>query len=765
MKIIKNVSSQLLIGLGLFSCATPEPGPIIDITVVPAYVEVVNKDLKAQKLRLSELIEGHSDWETHSESLRLAIAAKEKMALKEWDLAQEIWLDILRMEKRSIGRLAFHAWIDAYSNILGGQTSPEMLARLLLAETNDGKDSEYLSAQGLNKEDKLTLAISEHLGSGPSKEEIKAINKDFNPEAKTPIPKDDPLLKSLSDSYCRLKTKSLDAWTAWLRRLTPGQKNYWQALVAECEGETKSVISFLEKALTKLPKEQGNDGFSVASASMLVNAYRSVGDREAMAKTFLKLTKFYESPDLVADQLGLENFDFEYDRVNQIIWSARYQALLGDYLTAKDHIQRAFSWLDRAYGIAKTTNDRLRLDALRAEGYHVLAYRISYEQGDFDAAIAQSILGLEKSKRLGSWVTRFKWYAGWYEYRAGRYANAIFYWQQLVGKKAADHMQSQLLFWIADGFHRLDQAQKRDTYVKELCQTEPLSFYALVGLGKARWDAPDCKAIGLGINLSSDTPKEDLLKKYMFKLEPIRRNKHLTGYLYKAELALKAELNDLDVLANKDLYRELIKRIKPNRNIDAFVYASRLMHGAGLYHLGISLSYDTALANPAIWNSYSDQLQVYFPRPFEQIVTRIGSRFQVDPSLIFGIGRQESAFRSNAVSPAGALGLLQLMPATASRYQDVLNQDLQNDKFDLFDPETNLTLGAAYLGKLSSHYQSNAPYLIAAYNAGEFVVDVWKARRFHQDPLVWIEGIPFGETRNYVKSVMRNKAVYEELMR
>jgi soluble lytic murein transglycosylase len=158
-------------------------------------------------------------------------------------------------------------------------------------------------------------------------------------------------------------------------------------------------------------------------------------------------------------------------------------------------------------------------------------------------------------------------------------------------------------------------------------------------------------------------------------------------------------------------------------------------------------------------------VQVYFPRPFEQVVTRIATRFQVEPSLIFGIGRQESAFRADAVSPAGALGLLQLMPATASRYQEVLNKQFQGGNFDLFDPETNLTLGSAYLGKLSAHYQSNASYLIAAYNAGEFVVDIWKSRRFHEDPLVWIEGIPFGETRNYVKSVMRNKAVYDELMR
>jgi soluble lytic murein transglycosylase-like protein len=764
MKINKNVASQIFVGLGLFSCVTPEPGPVIDITVVPAYVDAIDEDFKAQKLRLTKLIKGHSDWEKYSGSLQLALAAKEKILLKEWDLAQEIWLDVLQLEERNLGRLAFHSWIDAYANILGAQTSPEMLARLLLAETDDGKNSEYLKTQGLDNEDKLILAISEHLGSGPLEAEISSVTEEINP-SKTPIPEGDPLLKSLSESYCRIKSKSLDAWTAWIKLLTPGQKNYWQALVAECEGASETVISHLEQALAQLPKEQGNEGFVIASASMLVNAYRSVGNREAMAKTFLKLTNFYESPELEASQLGLDAFDFEYDRVNQIIWSARYQALLGDYLTAKDHVQRAFSWLERAYGIAGSNGERLKLDGLRAEGYHVLAYRISYEQGDFDAAISQSLLGLEKSNRLASWVTRFKWYAGWYEYRATRYANAISYWQQLEGLKAADYMQSQVLFWIADAYHRLDQAQKRDTYVKELCKNEPLSFYALVGLGKVRWDAPDCKAIGHGLDFSADTPKEDLLKQYAFTLEPLRRNKNIAGYLYKAELALAAELKDLDQLTGKDLYRELIKRIQPSKNVDAYVYASRLMHGAGLYNLGISLSYDASLAEPEIWSTYTDQVQVYFPRPFEQVVTRIASRFKVEPSLIFGIGRQESAFRVDAVSPAGALGLLQLMPATASRYQEVLNKQFQNGNFDLFDPETNLSLGSAYLGKLSAHYQSNAPYLIAAYNAGEFVVDIWKARRFHEDPLVWIEGIPFGETRNYVKNVMRNKAVYDALMR
>ena len=82
---------------------------------------------------------------------------------------------------------------------------------------------------------------------------------------------------------------------------------------------------------------------------------------------------------------------------------------------------------------------------------------------------------------------------------------------------------------------------------------------------------------------------------------------------------------------------------------------------------------------------------------------------------------------------------------------------------DLQKPAINIRLGSAYLALLLKHYSGREVESIAAYNAGEGMVDLWIKSRNLPDQLAWIEAIPFGETRNYVKTVIRNKAVYELL--
>ncbi|MFN4019293.1 MAG: lytic transglycosylase domain-containing protein [Erythrobacter sp.] len=136
--------------------------------------------------------------------------------------------------------------------------------------------------------------------------------------------------------------------------------------------------------------------------------------------------------------------------------------------------------------------------------------------------------------------------------------------------------------------------------------------------------------------------------------------------------------------------------------------------------------------------------------------------WQVDPALAFAHALQESNFRANAVSPANARGLMQIMPGTARDHAGRLSLGASYD--DLNDPQVNLAYGQRHLEMLRDHPATGGalPKIMAAYNAGLTPVGRWNSEINDQnDPLLWMESIPYWETRGYVAIVMRNYWMYE----
>jgi soluble lytic murein transglycosylase-like protein len=136
--------------------------------------------------------------------------------------------------------------------------------------------------------------------------------------------------------------------------------------------------------------------------------------------------------------------------------------------------------------------------------------------------------------------------------------------------------------------------------------------------------------------------------------------------------------------------------------------------------------------------------------------------WRVDPALAFAHALQESNFRASAISPANARGLMQIMPGTARDHNRRL--ELGATYEDLNDPEVNLAYGQQHLEMLRDSYATGGklPKIMAAYNAGLTPVDRWNTEINDQgDPLLWMESIPYWETRGYVAIVMRNYWMYE----
>ena len=140
----------------------------------------------------------------------------------------------------------------------------------------------------------------------------------------------------------------------------------------------------------------------------------------------------------------------------------------------------------------------------------------------------------------------------------------------------------------------------------------------------------------------------------------------------------------------------------------------------------------------------------------------------VEPALALGLIRQESNFNTEALSPVGARGLMQLMPATAQAVAHQLGDGALNLTALSTDPAYNMRLGTAYLGGLLTMFGGAMPFAVAGYNAGPGRVADWLAANGDPaagviDMVDWIELIPFSETRNYVQRVMENVVVYRAI--
>jgi soluble lytic murein transglycosylase len=177
------------------------------------------------------------------------------------------------------------------------------------------------------------------------------------------------------------------------------------------------------------------------------------------------------------------------------------------------------------------------------------------------------------------------------------------------------------------------------------------------------------------------------------------------------------------------------------------------------------LAYDRGWYFPAIRTisqaQYWDDLEVRFPMAHRAELTGEAKKRGLHSSWVFAITRQESAFMADARSPVGAMGLMQLMPATAKETAKRFGIPLSSPQL-AYRPEVNIQLGAAYLSQIYGQFKGNRVLASAAYNAGPGRVRQWLRGADHLAYDVWIENIPFDETRQYVQNVLSYSVIYGE---
>lgn len=165
-----------------------------------------------------------------------------------------------------------------------------------------------------------------------------------------------------------------------------------------------------------------------------------------------------------------------------------------------------------------------------------------------------------------------------------------------------------------------------------------------------------------------------------------------------------------------------------------------------------------AIATAASVANYDD-LELRYPLPYREQFEKFSTLAQISNSWAYGIARSESLFMADVRSYAGAVGVMQLMPDSGRRAAAELGVGWSG-LATLTDPQANIQLGTAWLGKMLRRFSDNRVLATAAYNAGPQRVERWLPESGSLDARIWIETIPFNETRSYVRRVLATDAIF-----
>lgn len=156
-----------------------------------------------------------------------------------------------------------------------------------------------------------------------------------------------------------------------------------------------------------------------------------------------------------------------------------------------------------------------------------------------------------------------------------------------------------------------------------------------------------------------------------------------------------------------------------------------------------------------------DDIEMRFPLSYAEKINENSAQYDLNPAIVFGLVRRESAFNENARSPTGARGLMQIMPGTGKHIARSLKERWRGSK-SLDNPETNIRYGSYYYQKLLKKFDGNYALALAAYNAGSENVKRWLPESGSVPADIWIETIPFHETRDYVTAVLTYTLIYQQ---
>ncbi len=345
----------------------------------------------------------------------------------------------------------------------------------------------------------------------------------------------------------------------------------------------------------------------------------------------------------------------------------------------------------------------------------------------------------------GKYVLEAKWHVLWDDFRAGRHADAGFGWEEASRERPGSEESAKFVYWAGRSYQEAGRFDRAEPLYRQVLLGYQNTYYgrrALEHLSEIQEQRSSLAAIEearSGIDLSESLRVERVsLQTRIAQLYAAGLEKEA---LAEAENAVQRKRDDPAFLAMAAWIHS-----DRRRNLDAF----RTIREAFPFHVSAT---GDLLPRP-IW-------ELFYPLGYRETIERYSAERGLDPYLVAALIRQESTFNPRVKSHAGARGLMQILPSTGRLL--ARQERVRYDISDLFDPEINIRYGTRYLKDVLESFGGRVDYALASYNAGPHRVRRWTGMDLTIPSEVFIEEIPFDETRDYVKLVLRNEMLYRRL--
>jgi len=384
---------------------------------------------------------------------------------------------------------------------------------------------------------------------------------------------------------------------------------------------------------------------------------------------------------------------------------------------------------------------------LRQTAAYYLAW-LQIEESAYDRAYAYFERRNRQTKQRNAEIL---WLTAWTAYRGDKKKTAVGLLEAIGKLRRVDELQ-RARYWLGRLQWETGLKKTGQRTLHDLNQKNSLDYYGILA---GEWLAAQGEPL-VSVSASMTETKADAYA-------PARP----TGEWWLEYEELQPGLAHVIELAELDLWRAAaaeIGRLKipPKMPPQHELELARLCHGAKRYDIARKLAYRGSVYS-YLRNSREPLIRTYYPYfmplGYYDSVMKYSKLFNLPPALVFAIILHESGYQPQVVSPAYAVGLMQLLPQTGAEVAAALGETYEEDSLD--DPETNIRYGCWYLRHLLDTLGGEPAFAIAAYNAGPKAVGKWLRNKPHLPREIFVEEITYTETNRYVRRVLTSMKKYE----
>lgn len=492
---------------------------------------------------------------------------------------------------------------------------------------------------------------------------------------------------------------------------------------------------------------------------------------------------------------------------------AEYLNLLARTAAAADNFNFASAAYDQVYELQSKGSGGA--GALYSSAF------LSYQYQDYDSALVK-FQKLIKRHKGSSLYADSRWLVAWIKYLKSSYSNALEDFNEIereikVSRHAwRQHEPDKIQYWKGMTYLRLGRTTEAAEIFSKISNDDQINYYAVAAFqrlsemsseitrglatvsadqkvpvhenwwfpqifvdpvikksemdsqteGDRETNAEDDIQKGIKRQIAEDVAYDDLdlelqVHEYRAYENPIELLTSISGQEFSEKFERSRELA---MIGNFDMAKwelfDVEKKTKDKENLKTLMFEYHRLQAYNRSSYIGSVYFASLRAHLGIHQGASLWEFVY-PEAFSGIVRQQEENFKVPKEFIWSIMKAETSFRADAVSPVGARGLMQMMPHTGRKVASLMGENL--DPSTLAQPQVNIKLGASYLQRLLKKFSDHIPLAAAAYNGGPHRVQGWVKRFGHLNMDEFIEHVPYLETRNYVKKVVRYYSIYNLL--